>query len=368
MVYSDRIELYKKIEKTRKRPLIVYITSSRQNGGGRMGSDVIPEFCEQIAKIPKDIDQIDLLVVSQGGDPLVSWRIVSLLRERFENVGVLLPFQAYSAATLLALGADEIIMHPFSNLGPVDPQLHVEKNIEGKPNNLDFAAEDLFHFLDFVRDDVGITNQEQKEQAFELLCKDAGTLPIGAAKRNSNLSLSLGQKLLALHMEDDEKVESITKILTKSFYHHGYPVGRAEAIKLGLPIVDSSNDVEEYIWEVWKDFETEMKCKEPFNPLNVISQDPELSKQIETVPKVNIPMNLPPHVMAQMFQKIINNIQPAYTKSIEYEIFNASVESIRIRSKYKTKYSISAMRMPDMNININVATISQGWKTINTPK
>lgn len=51
MGYADRVELYKKIEEIRKRPLITYVTSSRQNAAGMMGSDVIPEFCKQLDEI-----------------------------------------------------------------------------------------------------------------------------------------------------------------------------------------------------------------------------------------------------------------------------------------------------------------------------
>ncbi len=151
MTYAERVELYRQIEEERGRPLITYVTSSRPNAEGVIASDVIPEFCRQILEIPEDERKIDLLIVSRGGDPIVSWRIISLLRERFDEVGVLIPYEAYSAATLLALGANEIVMHPFSNLGPVDPQLQIVKNIEGKQEKLDFAAEDLAHFLDFVR-------------------------------------------------------------------------------------------------------------------------------------------------------------------------------------------------------------------------
>ena len=54
MPYAERTEMYKEIERIRKRPLIVYVTSTRQGGnGGQMGSDVIPEFCELINTIPK---------------------------------------------------------------------------------------------------------------------------------------------------------------------------------------------------------------------------------------------------------------------------------------------------------------------------
>ena len=127
MSYDSRLELYKRIETARGRPLIAYITSSRQNASAQMASDVIPQFTKQLIRIPRASQEVDVLIVSNGGDPTVSWRMISLIRERFQKVGVLLPYAAFSAATLLALGADEIVMHPFSNLGPVDPQLSYPK-------------------------------------------------------------------------------------------------------------------------------------------------------------------------------------------------------------------------------------------------
>src|SRR5689334_11375303 len=106
MSYTDRLEIYQEIETLRQKPLITYVTSTRQSATGVMSSDVISEFTSQLLQIPADKTEIDLLVVSNGGDPTVSWRINSLLRERFEKVSVLLPYSAFSAATLLGLGAD----------------------------------------------------------------------------------------------------------------------------------------------------------------------------------------------------------------------------------------------------------------------
>lgn len=365
MGYAERVELYRQIEEVRERPLIIYVTSSRSDGGGgRMGSDVIPMFCEQILRIPTSAHEVDVLIVSEGGDPIVSWRIISMLRERFDNIGVLLPYHAYSAATLLALGADEIIMHPFSNLGPVDPQLHVEKNNEGNREGLDFAAEDLSHFIEFVQADVGITDQEQKERAFELLCKEVGTVPIGAAKRSSNLALSLGEKLLSLHMDDQNKVRAISEALNKSFYHHGYPVGRAEAKKIGLPIIEAPDNLETLIWNIWTDLEEEMRCNEPFNPFEIVMADPVLSQQVGPVPQIQVPANLPPDLLQQVYQQFLQNVHVVPVQPIYYEFFNATVESTRIQSNYRSRIMINAIRNPDLNININVTPMSHGWKII----
>ncbi|WP_054847629.1 hypothetical protein [Methanoculleus chikugoensis] len=369
MTYAERVDLYKQIEEERERPLITYVTSSRPNAEGIIASDVIPEICRQILKIPPDKKEIDLLVVSRGGgDPIVSWRIVSLLRERFESVNVLIPYEAYSAATLLALGADEIVMHPFSNLGPVDPQLHGTKKVPGLPGQQEevrFGAEDLSHFLDFVRKDVGISDQEQLERAFELVCQEVGSIPIGIAKRSSNLALSLGEKLLRLHMGDHTKVKAISEALNKSFYHHGYPVGRKEAKEIGLEILDAPEELEKLMWAVWEDIEAEMKCREPFQPHTVVMQEPSFSQQPEPTQQIQVPPVGPPHPSGQSFSPMIQGgVQPLGVAQIEYDLFQATVESTRMRSEFKTKLKISAVRMSDLNININVTPISQGWKTL----
>jgi len=369
MTFVERAERYRQIEAERGRPLIAYFTSTRQQAEGVMASDVIPEFCRQIINVPDDATEIDLLVVSRGGDPIVSWRVVSLLRERFDKVFVLIPYEAYSAATLIALGADEIVMHPFSNLGPVDPQLRGVKKIPGKPGEQEeirFGAEDLSHYIDFVRKDVGISDQEQMERAFELVCGEVGSIPIGIAKRSSNLALSLGEKLLKLHMDDHNKVKAISEALNKSFYHHGYPVGRKEAKEIGLKVSDAPMTLESLIWSVWEDIEREMKCSEPFKPVEVVMQDPTLQQQLLSIQQIPLPANIPPQFAGQIFQQYAQNIQPTGVSSINYDLFHAAVESIRIRSEFKTNLKLSAVRMPDLNININVTPIAEGWKAYTT--
>lgn len=57
-------------------------------------------------------------------------------------------YTAYSAATLLALGADNMVMHPFANLGPVDPQItSTRQSKENNPKLSQFGSEDLVHYL-----------------------------------------------------------------------------------------------------------------------------------------------------------------------------------------------------------------------------
>ncbi|MEN6518644.1 MAG: hypothetical protein ABFC38_10685 [Methanospirillum sp.] len=361
MSYVERAELYRRIEEARSRPLVTYVTSSRPQAEGVIASDVIPELCRQILAIPRDIKKVDLLIVSRGGDAIVAYRIISLLRERFDEIGVLIPYEAYSAATLLALGANEIVMHPFSNLGPVDPQLHVVRNLEGRQEKLDFASEDLAHFMDFVSKDVGISDQEQKERAFELVAKEVGAVPIGTAKRSSNLTQSLGQKLLQSHMDDHSKVKTISDVLNKSFFHHGYPVGRKEAKEIGLSVIIPDERLEAFMWQVWEDIEAEMECRKPFNPFDIVMADPQLSQAIRPVQQLQLPANTPPQLVAQIFQQAMSQIQALSLPPIEHRVISAIVESRRARSEFRSTRLISAVRMPDLNINVNIAPMSQGW-------
>ena len=140
MAIANRVQLYKELEELRgNRPLIVYVTSGRSGPSGQMGrmdADAIPELCDQLEKLPEHVEGIDVLVVSDGGDPMVAWRAITLLRERTDHLAILIPQGAYSAATLLALGADEILMHPNSNLGPVDPQIICRAAMMVKDNSV----------------------------------------------------------------------------------------------------------------------------------------------------------------------------------------------------------------------------------------
>ena len=69
-----------------------------------------------------------------------------------------MPFHAFSAATLMAAGCDEIFLHPWATLGPVDPQLIVNN----KDGTQQFAYEDVSAYTNFLKEETGITEQKEK--------------------------------------------------------------------------------------------------------------------------------------------------------------------------------------------------------------
>ena len=94
-----------------------------------MFADLLYAFNRVIRKLPSG-DGIDLILHSHGGTIDTAYAIASLCRVRFGSFRILVPFLAKSAATLLALAADERLLTYSAQLGPVDPQVrHPEKGI-----------------------------------------------------------------------------------------------------------------------------------------------------------------------------------------------------------------------------------------------
>lgn len=365
MSLSERVELYKKIEAKRGNPLIVYITSQRPGANALMAGDVIDEFIDQLNVVnKKPKGSIDLLIESLGGDPLTSWKLISLLRSSFKKVNVIVPHSAFSAATLLALGADEIVMGPYGSLGPIDPQITTRKK-DGTAQQ--FGYEDVVSFLSFMREEGGITEQQYIRGAFEKLCEIVEPPALGFAKRSSSLSISIGEKMLQMHMTDSDKknqAHAIAVKLNKSFFNHGHALGRKEAKEIGLNITIPDSDLEKLIWDVHTNFELDLKTRTPFDPLAEYLRDPLAAPFLQSPPPINIPPQVAnnPQLAIQLLQNYINQQFNVTLPSIETELKYAFVESARAASEYFSRSKVLVQRMLDMKFNGNIVVLDKGWR------
>ncbi len=68
---------------------------------------------------------VDLMLHTGGGDIDAAEKLMAMIRKKVSTgqVRVIVPDYAKSAGTLMALGADRIIMSDSSELGPIDPQV-----------------------------------------------------------------------------------------------------------------------------------------------------------------------------------------------------------------------------------------------------
>lgn len=109
------------------RPLVIYATACTSSGkqippGGLQidNSDKIG-FYEVTHAIKGK--SLDLMIHSPGGSPEAAEAIVESLRSRFSHVRVIVPSYAKSAATMMAMSANEILLEQDAELGPIDPQM-----------------------------------------------------------------------------------------------------------------------------------------------------------------------------------------------------------------------------------------------------
>jgi hypothetical protein len=224
-------------------------------------------------------------------------------------------------------------------------------------------------FIEYTRTEVGLTDQEHIRALFGVLCNQVGPVAVGMAARSSLLSLSMGEKLLRLHMTapgDDQKARSIAEALNKAFYHHGYPVGRTEAKGLGLKVVEPSPAVERLMWSIWLDVEEELQMRRPFNVVSEVLASPQGAKLLAPVSQLNLPPNAPGPIVQQAIQQILHaGIIPI--DPVECLLTLSVLESRRRASRDMSYGRILACRMPDLNVQARLLTQRDGWERVPIP-
>ncbi len=278
-----RRELIGALERARGGTTVVsYITSTRDNLEAPMAMDVLPIIHHHLRSLPtpRAETRLDLFLHSNGGDGTVPWRLVSLIREFAAHFSVLVPHHAFSAATLMALGADEVVMHEMGMLGPIDPTITTAFNPTNPLNptqRLGISVEDVASYIALVKEDVGIRHEEELVQAFALLANQVHPLALGSVKRSTAQSRLLGERLLRARPGsslDDHEIREIVDKLASKLYHHGHPINRREARHdLKLPfVVDADGPVGDAMWTLYEAYASDMDLGRPFNPFLEVMQ------------------------------------------------------------------------------------------------
>jgi hypothetical protein len=208
-------------------------------------AQVIPLFdiLSSIGTAPK----IDVVLYTKGGDAEVPWRIVSLVREFASHFSVLVPYRAHSAGTMIAMGADEIVMTPLSVLGPIDPSRShpLLPRREGSPEAEPISVQDMRHAMKFIREATEGTppSPEALAQIVTALFDKIHPLAIGAIEQSYALAKLVGTQCLGTHMNpstDAAAIKSIVDKLCDDYKSHAYQINRSEAKKIGMKVTDAT--------------------------------------------------------------------------------------------------------------------------------
>lgn len=271
-----RLRLIRKISQLRGSFLICYITGDRENINTRIAPDVMPVFHRHLEMSPKGVP-VDLFLYSRGGDVLTPWRLVNLIREYTDTFNVLVPYRAYSAGTLICLGADQIIMGKMSELGPIDPSVANAFNPQDPSNpaaRVPVNIEDVYSYLALVKEKLAINQQEELSKAFRVLAEKIHPLALGNVHRNWLLIRTLAYRLLCLRKgkQEEEKLHNIISNLTEKLYAHNHMISRREALNdIGLHVVYATGELEKLMWQLYESYARELKLMEPFNPSEMLA-------------------------------------------------------------------------------------------------
>ena len=353
------------LEKERGSKVIVYFTGDRQPFGSRIAEDVVRPLYEHLVNL--DFNEgskvIELFLYSRGGDVSVPWRIASMVREFCKEFNVVVPYKAQSAATLLSLGADNIIMGKKAELGPIDPTLVKATIGEGALPQQEISVEDVNSFLSFVKERANITDQSALSQVVGTLVNQISPLTLGNVNRQNSHIRLVARKLLTSRSEkmDEEKINSVIETLTEKIYSHGHGIGRKEAKDIGLPIIFPDDKTENLIWQLYLKYEDFLKLSEPIyseielaedenkilenlpvaliesvKKLHIYKTNVDLRKnrKVPPSPQINLNLNLqvPPGIQPaqipqqaqQILQQLIAQISQNITQMVQQEIVRQS--------------------------------------------
>jgi ClpP class serine protease len=162
---------------------------------------------------------IDLVLHTPGGLVIAAEQIARVLHAHKAGITVIVPQYAMSGGTVLAMAADQIIMHEHAMLGPVDPQL----------NNMPASA-----YMRVLR---------EKER--NAIADDTLMMADMAEKATSQVRQMV--YTLLVHKLGEERAQQIATMMTEGRWTHDYPLHAEQLQEMGFPV---STEIPNEFWEL----------------------------------------------------------------------------------------------------------------------
>ncbi len=196
-------------------------------------------------------EHIYVVIKSIGGDAYTAHRIMRLIRTKFEKITFVIKDFCYSSATLMSLGADEILVSPEGYIGPID------KPLEHDSGDM-ISALDVTQCVTSIHSLTSIcaknaysdirnefTDTISKKDALEISWKSAVDLmspviqkidPIllQKAHRDLRIGMLIGLELMKPHTPSLKKRLVVVSRLVNNYPSHGYAIFREEMRAIGL--------------------------------------------------------------------------------------------------------------------------------------
>lgn len=195
-------------------------------------------FDEVSRNIPRG-SEVDILLHSPGGSAEATESIVEILRDRFTNIRFIIPNVAKSAATMLAMSGNMLLLDERSELGPTDPQMIL--NQEGRI--IIAPAQAIKDQFKTAQDEIN--GDPQKLPAWIPILGWYGPALLAQCDNHLALARELVSKWLEKYMFADEskakaKAERVAEYLANhnNFRSHSRRVGMADLQAIDIKVLD----------------------------------------------------------------------------------------------------------------------------------
>lgn len=192
----------------------------------------------------KRFSQAYLFLATYGGDPDAGFRIARGLRHHYEKLTVVVPSFCKSAGTLLAIGADELVISDLGELGPLDMQLKKPDELFDMSSGLDItqamaflrtqSTDILKSTLVDLKVDLEVTTKLSAEIATKMahglvspIYAQIDPYKIGESQRAISIAFAYGKRLndKIQNLKSDDSLRS----LVLDYPSHGFVIDRKEA-------------------------------------------------------------------------------------------------------------------------------------------
>lgn len=205
------------------------------------------------------VARLDLVLSTTGGVVTRVRQLALLLREYTDHLTILVPHRAWSAGTLLCLSADELILGPLAELGPIDAH-----NGAAGPPPPDapglISAQDIRSFRQMAEDWFGVERAEDRLQVLALVAQRFFPTSLSAFYRFDQLTRQIGYELLAYQLPaaDEAARRQIVDRLADGYAAHDYIISRSDARALGLNVHAATPQEEALLWDVSRSCEQQL--------------------------------------------------------------------------------------------------------------
>lgn len=215
--------------------------------------------CNEMLLTMGRLPELNLLLKSQGGDGEAALRLTRLLRHVTDHLTVWIPLDCASAATMVAMCADEIRMSSIGYLSPVDTSLdHELSPVNAEHGRVSVSENSLQRARQMMLGEA----EERDANPYVELFKHIHPLVVGEIDRAADFSLRVCREILMARGMDEETIHQMIQSLDTCYPAHSYPIGAQEARELGLPAQPMEREMEHMLWGLGKHYSERTHTRE----------------------------------------------------------------------------------------------------------